>query len=178
MSRFPSQTTASSALASCCSSSDTAGQRERSSKSDLKRVSVPWDFRIMSLAQLVSSSGENVAGLIHGFESRWGHHRNYTQLHRNGIRPLPSTLEYTAAVSKCSSHHFIDARELAANDDAVPSEGTETVEPVPPPRYSQPSGLTRDFSQWAVTQHSSASATARRPIAPLPSRCLSADGVF
>ena len=47
----------------------------------------------MSLAQLVSSSGENVAGLIHGFESRWGHHRNYTQLHRNGIRPLPSTLD-------------------------------------------------------------------------------------
>jgi len=44
-----------------------------------------------------------------GFESRWGHHLSYKQLHRISFRPLPSAHEYTSVVSKCSSHQFIDA---------------------------------------------------------------------
>jgi hypothetical protein len=43
-----------------------------------------------------------------------------------------SAHEYTAAVSKCYLHQVVDACELAPNEEALPGQGTETVEPVLP----------------------------------------------
>ena len=56
----------------------------------------------------------------HGFESRWGHHLNYKQLHRISFRPLPSPREYTPAVPKRSSHHLLVSRRIAVSSESLP----------------------------------------------------------
>ena len=59
-----------------------SGYIERSSKKNLQRVSIAWMRRIIRATQLVESLGENVAGLIHGFESRWGHQFDFVRVLR------------------------------------------------------------------------------------------------
>jgi hypothetical protein len=63
--------------------------------------------------------------------SRWGHHLNYTQLHRISFRPVRSTHGYTSPVSKRSPHHLIRWSALVVNEEAVPRNGIETVVLIP-----------------------------------------------